>query len=126
MNIADLAGTVSTVLFASSSLPMLGKALRTRDMRSYSFGNLLLANIANAIYAVYVVSLPAGPVWALHGFNGLVAATMLAWFVRFEVRARLGSSAPGRGSGCPRSHAASAETAPATSRNSLAHRVGRA
>jgi hypothetical protein len=43
---------------------MLVKAHRTRDLASYSLGNLLLANVGNAVHSVYVFSLPAGPIWA--------------------------------------------------------------
>jgi hypothetical protein len=78
-----LAGIASTVIFASSTLPMLTKALRTRDLASYSLGNLVLANVGNVVYAVYVLSLPVGPVWFLHAFNQASTALMLAWFLRY-------------------------------------------
>ena len=45
---AIVAGALSTVLFAASVLPMLIKAARTRDLSSYSRGNLVLANVGNA------------------------------------------------------------------------------
>ena len=57
---------VSTTVFAGSMLPMLLKAARTRDLSSYSTGNLVLANIGNAVHSVYVFHLPAGPIWFLH------------------------------------------------------------
>ena len=60
------AGVVATVVFACSTFPMLGKAVRSKDLRSYSRGNLVLANVGNAVYSVYVFSLPAGPIWLLH------------------------------------------------------------
>src|SRR5689334_4709500 len=78
-----LAGIVSTAIFASSTLPMLTKALRTRDLASYSLGNLVLANAGNVVYSVYVVSLPIGPVWLLHAFNQVSTAIMLIWFLRY-------------------------------------------
>ncbi|KAA1399597.1 hypothetical protein [Aeromicrobium ginsengisoli] len=78
-----LAGIVSTAIFACSTLPMLTKALRTRDLASYSLGNLVLANAGNAVYSVYVLSLPVGPIWLLHAFNQLSTAFMLVWFLRF-------------------------------------------
>ena len=65
---AIIAGTVSTVIFAASVLPMLIKAIRTRDLSSYSRGNLVLANVGNAVHSLYVAQLPAGPIWALHSF----------------------------------------------------------
>jgi hypothetical protein len=60
---------VSTAIFIASTLPMLVKAGHTKDLTSCSLGNIALANIGNMIYAVYVFSLPFGPVWALHGFH---------------------------------------------------------
>ena len=80
-----LAGIASTVIFASSTLPMLTKALRTRDLASYSLGNLLLANLGNAVHSVYVFSLPPGPLWVLHSFYLATTAMMLAWFLRYEL-----------------------------------------
>ena len=75
-----LAGATSTVLFVASYLPMLVRAYRTRDLHSYSLGNLVIANLGNAVYAVYVVSLPPGPIWFLHGFYSASTALMLVWF----------------------------------------------
>lgn len=43
---------VSTGLFAVSYLPMLLKALHTRDLDSYSLGYLALSNVANAVHSV--------------------------------------------------------------------------
>lgn len=85
-HLAVLAGTASTALFVASTLPMLAKARRTRDLASYSFGNLLLANIGNLVHSLYVLSLPLGPIWALHGFYTATSLTMLAWFLRYGVR----------------------------------------
>ncbi len=53
-----LAGSASTVLFVPSTLPMLVKAIRTKDLGSYSVGNLALANVGNLVHAIYVFSLP--------------------------------------------------------------------
>jgi len=82
-----LAGIVSTAIFASSTLPMLVKAFRTRDLASYSLGSLTLANAGNAVHSVYVFSLPAGPLWALHSFHVASTAFMLLWYLRFDLRA---------------------------------------
>lgn len=82
IDLAILAGGVSTVIFAGSVMPMIVKAVRTRDLASYSLGNLLLSNTGNLVYAVYVYSLPAGPIWALHGFYILSTAFMLAMYLR--------------------------------------------
>jgi hypothetical protein len=78
-----LAGTVSTVVFACSALPMLHKAAVTRDLGSYSLGNISLANAGNLVHSLYVFHLPAGPIWVLHGFYLVSSALMLFWYVRF-------------------------------------------
>ena len=74
-----VAGIVSTVLFVVSYLPMLVKAFCTRDLESYSLGNLLLANVGNGVHSIYVFSLPPGPIWFLHGFYVVSTAVMLLW-----------------------------------------------
>lgn len=84
LSLPVLAGMVSTTVFASSMLPMLLKAARTRDLSSYSIGNLVLANIGNAVHSVYVFHLPPGPIWFLHGFYLLTTALMLCWWVRYR------------------------------------------
>ena len=61
METATLVGAMSTVLFASSMVPMLVRAARTRDVSSYSRGHLALGNVGNLAHTVYVVSLPPGP-----------------------------------------------------------------
>jgi hypothetical protein len=92
-----LAGIASTMIFAASTLPMLAKAYRTRDLSSYSLGNMLLSNIGNAVHSVYVLSLPAGPLWVLHAFYVTSTALMLTWFLRYGARARARSAAPALG-----------------------------
>ncbi|WP_448808596.1 hypothetical protein [Agromyces bauzanensis] len=77
MDIPLIAGTVSTVAFAVSNLPMLRKALRTRDVSSYSLSSIAMINAANAVYSLYVFSLPVGPIWALHTFYLVSCAIML-------------------------------------------------
>ena len=52
------AGMTSTTLFVVSYLPMLYRALRTRDLGSYSRPSLVLANVGNVVQAIYVYSLP--------------------------------------------------------------------
>jgi hypothetical protein len=84
-----LAGIASTTIFAASTLPMLVKAYRTRDLTSYSLGNILLANVGNAVHSVYVFSLPPGPLWVLHAFYLSTTAWMLVWFFRYGGRARV-------------------------------------
>ena len=77
MDIPLIAGTVATVVFAVSNLPMLTKALRTRDVSSYSLVSLAMINAANAVYSLYVFTLPVGPIWALHTFYVVSCAIML-------------------------------------------------
>jgi uncharacterized protein with PQ loop repeat len=83
---AVLAGLVSTLLFAVSTLPMLIKAARTKELDSYSRGNLVLANAGNAVYSIYVFHLPAGPIWALHSFYVVSSGLMLFWHLRYARR----------------------------------------
>ena len=78
-----IAGSVSTVIFATSYMPMLVKAVRTKDLSSYSRAQLVLTNIGNVLYSAYVFSLPLGPIWALHSFYLVATAVMLAWYVRY-------------------------------------------
>ncbi len=80
-----LAGIVSTIIFASSTLPMLRKAAVTKDLASYSLGNIGLANVGNLVHSIYVFSLPVGPIWALHSFYLVSTALMLFWYVRYSV-----------------------------------------
>ena len=86
MDVAMLSGSMSTAVFVGSALPMLVKALRTREVSSYSRGHLVLASIGNALYSVYVVSLPVGPLWFLHLFNVLTTGSMLALHLRYAGR----------------------------------------
>ncbi len=83
-----LAGTLSTLLFMSSNLPMLIKAFKTKDLSSYSLTHIALSNGGNLIYWIYVVSLPFGPIWFLHGFFTVTTALMLLCYLRYQRRAR--------------------------------------
>ena len=89
-----LAGAVSTVIFTCSTLPMLVKAARTKDLSSYSLGNMLLSNLGNLVHSIYVFQLPAGPIWALHTFHLVSTGLMLGWYLRYTqspiLRRRLG------------------------------------
>lgn len=98
MEPATLAGMVSTVLFAAANLPMVVKAVRSGDLKSYSASALILGNLGNIVHTVYVMSLPIGPIWVLHGFYVATMATMLAlyarWYPRSRGRGRHGGSEP--------------------------------
>lgn len=91
-DVAVFAGSVSTTIFVASYLPMLVKAVRTKDLASYSALNLVLANVGNLVHSVYVFSLPPGPLWALHSFYLGGSALMLLWWAQFRRRARAGSN----------------------------------
>ena len=82
MDVPLIAGTIATVAFAVSNLPMLRKALRTRDVSSYSLPSMIIINIANAVYSLYVFTLPFGPIWGLHTFYVLSCAIMLVLCLR--------------------------------------------
>jgi hypothetical protein len=85
----DLAGLAATTLFIGAQLPMLAKAARTRDLRSYSLATLALATLGNALYWLYLAALPLGAAWLLHGFHTATTALMLAWGVRYRRAAAL-------------------------------------
>lgn len=78
-----LAGALSTTIFALGTLPMLVKAARTKDLSSYSPGNIMLANAGNVVHSFYVFDLPAGPVWVLHTFYLFSSRLMLVWYLRY-------------------------------------------
>lgn len=84
IDLATIAGFISTALFALGTLPMLAKAFRTRNLASYSLGNILLSNVGNIINTIYVFQLPPGPVWFLHSFNLLSTGLMLVWYLKYE------------------------------------------
>ena len=83
---ALLAGTISSGIFTASHIPMVVRALRTRDLRSYSLANLALINLGNLFYWPYVASLPLGPIWFLHSFYTLVSIGMLLLYLRHRNR----------------------------------------
>jgi uncharacterized protein with PQ loop repeat len=88
MSLALAAGTVSSVIFAVSNLPMLVKARRTRDLSSYSLAYLVLNNAGNVLYCLYVYDLPPGPIWVMQSFYLLSMALLLRWYLRFTPRRR--------------------------------------
>jgi uncharacterized protein with PQ loop repeat len=102
INLPVIAGTISTTIFVLSTLPMLLKAFKTKDLRSYSLGNILLANVGNVIHSVYVFHLPAGPIWLLHSFYLLTMALMLLWYLRYQWRPRAVRAQSSAGTARPR------------------------
>ena len=86
--VALVAGSVAAGIFMLSQLPMLIKAGRTKELGSYSALNIVLSNVGNVIYAVYVFSLPPGPIWAMHSFYLTATALMLFWYLQHRLRLR--------------------------------------
>jgi uncharacterized protein with PQ loop repeat len=84
INFPTIAGFISTALFTVGTLPMLTKAFRTKDLASYSLGNILLSNVGNLIYSIYVFQLPPGPIWFLQSFNLVSTGLMLVWYLQYE------------------------------------------
>jgi len=83
-NLQVFAGFMSTAMFVTSNLPMLLKAFKTKNMKSYSLGHIALSNLGNLIYWLYIASLPFGPIWILQGFFTISTALMLFWYLRYE------------------------------------------
>lgn len=81
-----LAGAVSSAMFVVGTLPMVYKAFATKSLQSYSLSSLLFNNLGNLIHALYVYSLPPGPIWLLHTFHLVTTALMLFWYLRYESR----------------------------------------
>ena len=69
-------------------VPMLVKAARTKELASYSLGNMLLTNAGNLVHSVYVYALPPGPIWLLHAFYLVTTGFMLAMYLRHEALGR--------------------------------------
>jgi uncharacterized protein with PQ loop repeat len=79
-----IAGSISSLLFISGNIPMLVKAFRTKNLRSYSLSNIILINVGNLVYWLYISNLPLGPIWLLHTFYTLAEVLMLVWYLRYE------------------------------------------
>lgn len=94
MSLALVAGTVSSVIFAASNLPMLVKARRSRDLSSYSLAYLVLNNVGNLLYCLYVYQMPPGPIWAMQSFYLLSMGLLLRWYLRFTPRRRARRAQP--------------------------------
>ena len=86
INLPVIAGAISTMIFALSTLPMLRKAFQTKNLGSYSLSHILLSNVGNLVHAIYVFNLPPGPIWLLHSFYLITTALMLVWYVRYELQ----------------------------------------
>ena len=83
-----LAGFASTAIFAGSKVPMLTKAIKTRDLHSYSLSHIGLSASGNLINWLYVISLPLGPIWLLQGLFTFADLVMLGCYIIFERQAK--------------------------------------
>ncbi len=95
------AGSISCGIFISSNLPMLRKAFQTRDLKSYSLGQILLGTLGNCLYWIYLIRLPFGPAWFIQGFFTLSSILMLGGYLHYERGwalhfGRTGNLRPGR------------------------------
>jgi uncharacterized protein with PQ loop repeat len=79
-----MAGSISSLFFISSNLPMLWKVFKTKNLRSYSFSHILLNNVGDIIYWLYISSLPIGPIWVMHTFYTITSILMLVGYIRYE------------------------------------------
>ena len=90
-SIQFIAGTISSLMFVTGNLPMLHKAFKTKNLKSYSLANIVMSNCGNLLYWLYVASLPIGSIWFLHGFFTLSTALMFIGYIRYELH---GSAQP--------------------------------
>ena len=79
-----VSGSVAGVIFAMGSLNMVIKAWQTKDLSSYSLGQMVLNNVGNLFYWLYVISLPIGPIYFMHGFFTIVSLLMLVWYFAYQ------------------------------------------
>jgi uncharacterized protein with PQ loop repeat len=87
MDIAQMqvaAGSAASLIMVTGTINMLIKAVRTKDLSSYSLMHIVLSNVGNALYWVYMLSLPFGPVWLLHAFYTVVLVVMLALYLVYR------------------------------------------
>jgi uncharacterized protein with PQ loop repeat len=84
LSLTLIAGAISSTMFVAGTVPMIYKAFATKNLKSYSMTSLLFNNLGNLIHALYVYSMPFGPIWLLHTFNLVATALMLFWYLRYE------------------------------------------
>jgi hypothetical protein len=85
-----LSGSLSSLIFISSNFPMLWKVMKTRNVRSYSLGQIILRNLGNLVYWIYVASLPVGPIWYLQVLFTLSGLILLVCYLRFNAHTHPG------------------------------------
>jgi uncharacterized protein with PQ loop repeat len=78
-------GGVASVLFVFAQMPMLIRALQTKDMRSYSGIHLLLGCAGNVLWAFHLAkNVPDVNVRALHCYYLVTTAVMLGFWWRWR------------------------------------------
>jgi hypothetical protein len=82
-NIQLISGSLAGFIFAGAHWNMIVKAWRTKDLRSYSLGQIILNNLGNGFYWLYVVGLPLGPIYFMHAFFTLASILMLIWYLLY-------------------------------------------
>jgi len=92
LSLPELAGFLASSLFVISNLPMLFKVFKTKNLKSYSLLHIGMANVGNLIYWLYIINLPFGSIWFLHGFNTGVTLIMLVWYLRYNLNIKRKSS----------------------------------
>jgi len=78
------AGIISSIIFATGTFTMLWKTLRTKEVEAYSLLSLLLNNVGNLVYWLYVLSLPFGPIYLLHAFYTVAMIILLGCFLLYR------------------------------------------
>jgi hypothetical protein len=48
--------------------------------------NIILVNIGNLLYWIYISSMPLGPIWLLHSFYTLTMVFLLVWYLRYTIK----------------------------------------
>lgn len=87
MNIETLqltAGSFSSLIFIFANITMLAKVWRTKDVDSFSLTMVVLNNVGNIVYWLYVSSLPIGPIWFTHTFYTVSTLMLLAWCLKYR------------------------------------------
>lgn len=81
------AGTIASLIYIVSAIPALTKLYRTRSVDSYSRASLWMLNVGNVLQWLYVLSLPVGPLYALHAWSTLSTALLLIWCHQYRTPA---------------------------------------
>ena len=84
IDLPQIAGLVAGVFFVVAQGPMLIKALRTKDLKSYSPAFLVIAAVGNILYWPYILTLPFGAAFFIHIFMSLSTWLMLFFWWKWR------------------------------------------